>query len=248
VQVQTFNYDGYNIIYPKPYFQYIKEVFVLDVYRAFLLKENDVVMDLGASTGDFCIIASRKVGKSGKVIAVEPDPWNYNLLKSNIERNRCHNVIPINTAIGVQDNSEREIIAALGKRYLCNTRTIPSLLDELQLFEPVNFIKMDIEGMEDSVIAEAIKIMKKANVISLEFHNTKDKIDGMLLPEGFSFKPITMKYVYKKILNSLFLHFPTFYKVCSDTMVSNRYILSKAINGLDMTKGELLAGSYVKDR
>jgi FkbM family methyltransferase len=248
MQLRRFEYDGYDIVYPRFHFQFIKEVFFLDVYRTNLLKENDIVLDLGASTGDFCIIASRKVGNSGRVIAVEPDIENYKLLKSNIERNNCKNILPVNIAVGTDDNTEKEIIAPLDKRCLSRTRTISSILQQLQIYQQINFIKMDIEGTESCVVAESIKIFKEASVISLEFHGTKEKVDEILLRHGFSFIPITMKHIYKKVIKNLFLHPITLYNVYRDTIINNPHILSKAITGLDMTKGQLLAGSYVKGR
>ena len=247
MELLVFNYDGFHIIYPEAYFQFLKETFILDVYRTNLLRENDVVLDLGACTGDFCILASKKVGKNGKVIAIEPDAENYKLLELNIQRNNCHNVIPINVGVGSHEG-QKEITAPCDKTFISKINTLENILNGLNIKHEINFIKMDIEGVEADVVTKSIEIIKRANVISLEFHGTKEKVDNILLNYGFSFKPITMSYLYKKIIKNLFSHPLTTYKVCIDTITKNASMMQKAITGFDMTKDYLLVGSYVKSR
>ena len=49
------------------------------------LKAGSVVVDIGAHVGHFSILAARLVGRTGKVIAVEPDPINADILDLNKE-------------------------------------------------------------------------------------------------------------------------------------------------------------------
>ena len=81
-----FKYDDFRITCPANYYIFLKEVFLLDIYRANLIKQNSIVLDLGADYGDFSIVASKKVGKNGKVIALEPNPDDFELLKENIKK------------------------------------------------------------------------------------------------------------------------------------------------------------------
>src|SRR4030042_7144688 len=53
-----------------------------------MVKEGDVVLDMGANIGYFTILAARLVGKKGKVYSFEPEPRNYSYLKKNIELNK----------------------------------------------------------------------------------------------------------------------------------------------------------------
>jgi FkbM family methyltransferase len=246
MELVNFKYDKYNVVYPRTYFQFIKEVFVLDVYRSDLIRKKDIVLDLGASTGDFCIIASKKVGSNGMVIAIEPDADNYELLKFNIQRNKCQNVLPLNIGVGKEDGQEKEIIAPFDKPSRGKISTLETILEEVGIDKKIDFIKMDIEGAEADVIYASIKTFKEADVISLEFHGTRQRIDELILNHGFIFKPVTMTYVYKRILKNLLLHPLTLYNIYMDTILNNPRIIYKAIAGLDMTKGQLLAGSYIK--
>lgn len=245
MELSIFNYGIFHIFYPKFYFQFLKEVFILDVYRTNLLKTDDIVLDLGASTGDFCIIASKKVGEDGKVIAIEPNIESYQILKSNIQRNNCQNVIPVNLGVG-SECTEKEI-TFWGRTYKCKINTIENILDTLKINDKIDFIKMDIEGFELDVIRKSIEKVKEANVISLEFHQTKEKIDTLLLPHGFDFQPITMSHIYKNIIKNLILHPYSLFKVYVDTISKNPQVFSKAFTGFDMTKDDLLVGSYIKD-
>lgn len=51
------------------------------------LKPGMVVLDIGANIGYFSLLFSKLIGQSGKLLAFEPDPKNYQLLKKNIEIN-----------------------------------------------------------------------------------------------------------------------------------------------------------------
>jgi FkbM family methyltransferase len=248
MELLNFKYDKYNVIYPKTYFQFLKEVFVLDVYRTSLIRKNDIVLDLGAGTGDFCIIASKKAGANGTVIALEPDSDNYQLLKYNIQRNKCQNVIPINIGVGKEDDQEKEIIAPFDKPSRGKISTLETILEKIGMSKRIDFIKMDIEGSEVEVIAKSINIIKQADVVSLEFHGTRRRIDELLLNHGFFFKPITMTYIYKRIVKNLLLHPLTLCNIYMDTVFHNPQIIHKAITGFDMTKDQLLAGSYIKGK
>jgi FkbM family methyltransferase len=247
MQMLEFRYGNYRIIYPENYYQFIKEVFVLDVYRASLLKEHDLVLDLGAGTGDFSILASKKVGQNGKVIAIEPNLADYQILKLNIEKNKCGNVIPLNSGVGAEAGENE--FTFWGKTFKLRINTLETILEELGVKNKINFIKMDIEGFEVDVLSASIEIIKEANVISIELHGAeaKKKVDEVLLPKGFEFNPVTMRYVYKKIVENLFLHPHVLYKAYVNTIKEHPNIMRKAITGFDMTKEHLLTGSYIKN-
>jgi FkbM family methyltransferase len=55
-----------------------------------MIKPDDTVVDLGAGIGDFAIKATRR---AKKVIAVEPNQQDFELLLRNLRANGCHNVV-----------------------------------------------------------------------------------------------------------------------------------------------------------
>ena len=57
-----------------------------------IIKEEDVVLDIGANIGYYALIESQLVGLNGKVYAVEPVQGNFELLKKNVHLNNLENV------------------------------------------------------------------------------------------------------------------------------------------------------------
>lgn len=243
----NFKYGKLDLISPDIYYPHLKEIFIFDIYRTNLLRQNDIALDLGASAGEFSILASKKVGKKGKVIAIEPNIQDHEMLKENIRRNNCQNIIPINFGVG---NEPKECeITYYGRTFRFRVDTIENILSQLNLTQDVNFIKMDIEGFEQEVISNSLETIKKARVISIEIHgkDTKKEIDKLLGPFGFVFKPITMRHIYRNAVKSLLMHPHISSKVYLQTITNNPSILRKAITGLDITKDFLINGSYVKN-
>ncbi len=63
------------------------------------LSNGSVFADVGASIGWFTLLASKKVGGSGKVYAFEPDPRNLGLLRKNLKVNNAGNVVVVPKAV-----------------------------------------------------------------------------------------------------------------------------------------------------
>lgn len=58
-----------------------------------LLRPGDTVLDVGANVGYYTVLAARAVGGAGRVHAIEPDPDNLALLRSNLALNGLGNVV-----------------------------------------------------------------------------------------------------------------------------------------------------------
>ena len=50
--------------------------------------KGDIVIDIGSHIGPYTIIASKRVGLRGKVVTIEADPDNFNILNRNIHLNK----------------------------------------------------------------------------------------------------------------------------------------------------------------
>ncbi|EQD34409.1 methyltransferase FkbM family, partial [mine drainage metagenome] len=88
-----------SIIYNDPHdMAAIIEVALLDVYGIKSLARGDAVLDLGAGVGEFSVFSSKRVGRSGLVISVEPSPQDYEALVRNVKDNGCSNVVTLRGA------------------------------------------------------------------------------------------------------------------------------------------------------
>jgi hypothetical protein len=67
-----------------------------EIIDHFNTKQGDIVVDVGAHMGKYTIIASKRVGANGKVIAIEAHPGNYEMLNRNIKLNGLTNVTTLN--------------------------------------------------------------------------------------------------------------------------------------------------------
>lgn len=143
-----------------------------------LVKPKHVCMDIGANIGFYTILLSKI---SHKVYAFEPEPSNYDLLTDNLVLNKCYNVDASMDAIS-DENKATELFLCdsnhgmhrLYKSRWCG-RSIPvravTIDDSWRGHERLDFVKIDVEGSESSVISGMRKTIEKHHPIMLiEFH------------------------------------------------------------------------------
>lgn len=125
------------------------------------INEGDVCIDLGSNIGFTTLFMCERAGSQGLVYAIEPDPWNYDLLSKNINRNNFSETtelhqIAISDVKGEIDfwQSDKTNLSSVQKtKYSRNSVRVQcdSLNTFLENKRYPNFIKMDIEGHEVKV-------------------------------------------------------------------------------------------------
>jgi FkbM family methyltransferase len=182
---------------PKDHYQYFCRIGMGDflpgheghIVGRFTPKEGDTVIDIGAHIGRYTITSSKQVGKNGKVVAIEADPENFQLLKRNIALNKLTNVMPLNYAVfsertkiklyeqsaSAKYNSIMLNRAAKTKNYVeVNADTLDNIL-KLNGVNRVNWIKIDVEGAEFEVLKGSTKTLSGENMsLLIEIHNIED--------------------------------------------------------------------------
>jgi len=131
---------------PRGYiFEAIAGTLLLNAYR--FDGSPTVVVDIGASVGDFALLASRKSGT--RVYAFEKDSGYYSYLRENMELNRRHSVRVFQTA--------------------ADRQTLGSIIEAGE--EKIDFLKVDCEGCEyDLFLHCPATVLAKVKVIALEIH------------------------------------------------------------------------------
>src|ERR671932_686799 len=170
----------------------IRENEIIELFRP---KQGDIVVDVGAHIGRYTIIASKRAGANGKVIAIEAHPGNYEMLNRNIELNGLTNVTTLNYAVYSKETkiklflpgekSNRTIYNTListratdeEKFVEVNADTLDDLLQNNEISHAdINWIKIDVEGAELEVLKGADSIMSNSKNITLliEVHDIED--------------------------------------------------------------------------
>jgi FkbM family methyltransferase len=121
-----------------------------------VLKPGHVMVDLGANIGYFSLLAMTLVGDNGKVIAIEPNVRNLQLLYASIVENKMKNIFVLPLAashlfqiLRLQTFGSNGFldVAAPGQAGAQYVQTV--ILDEILHGVPhIDTIKMDIEGFE----------------------------------------------------------------------------------------------------
>jgi FkbM family methyltransferase len=141
-----------------------------------ITKDKNLVLDIGAYTGVFSLIAARK-GGSRRCISFEPNPVSYEKLLENVRLNNAMAIIhPVNKGVGEKkqilslvvppERAGSSAVQLLGSvvnrdtgQWLEVTNievdTIDSML--LDLETSVDAIKIDVEGYELNVLKGASK-------------------------------------------------------------------------------------------
>ena len=173
MELDTNSYMGGSIFWSG--FHHLNECLYLNSF----LKNDMVLVDVGANQGEFSLFASSKI-KNGKVLSFEPVSSNINLLKKNIELNNFTQIelfefglLDIETDLPVY-TSEDEILNSgrhegLSTLYPDDYRSVQEEIIQLKVFddlffsnlERLDFIKIDIEGAELPALKGMLKTITK---------------------------------------------------------------------------------------
>jgi len=134
-----------------------------------VIREGDVCVDVGANQGYIALHLARGVGSDGRVVAIEPIEPIFQRLQANIEYNRAHQVICVQSAAGdcVQTvdmwyNPAESILSSVHHRSSAQAirvrvqqEPVDSILERLLTstqLDKLILVKIDVEGYEPMVL------------------------------------------------------------------------------------------------
>jgi FkbM family methyltransferase len=142
------------------------------------LSEGDIFIDVGANIGYYTLLASRQVGNSGRVFAVEAASGTYSELLQNLSLNRVTNVKTFHVAVSdvqgevaVWLNRQGELAGATTLAHVAARRVsmeaterveakpLQQVIDEETICK-ARFIKIDVEGAEWAVVKSLGELLK----------------------------------------------------------------------------------------
>jgi len=176
------------------------------------LRPGDCYYDVGAHAGFFCLVASRFVGPSGKIVAFEPDPENAATLKANIAKNGLTQVTILEAAVWsspghvtferASDASNRTQghVSSANDAGLHRISVPAVRLDDLVFGDghpAPRLIKMDVEGAEWEALQGARRLLTEAQPKLLcEVHDVAQMCQIRAYVEGFGYTAEEWKPVH----------------------------------------------------
>jgi FkbM family methyltransferase len=210
---------------PKPILLWIKAIYYTREAPKFwepdveplkcLIRPGDIVMDLGANTGEYTFILANLTGDRGRVYAVEPVPETFQILSEVVRKLGLRNVELFNCAVSETDGSVRMEIPLhqyggknfymarivskqLSPNSLASFEVSCRSLDSLLLnrfMETVSFVKCDVEGHELAVLKGASQFFERNRpAMMIEVVGTAEVQDApnnefFLIMKGYGYKP-----------------------------------------------------------
>jgi FkbM family methyltransferase len=152
------------------------------------LREGDTVIDIGAHYGVYSILMAAKVGRSGRVVAFEPDPYARQMLARNIALNplvkppvveacACSDSVGEATLFSRGGNAQSSLArsgvefspAHQSESIRVPLVTLDDYLAERGLPEPA-WVKIDAEGAEIRILKGARKVLAGGANVICELH------------------------------------------------------------------------------
>jgi FkbM family methyltransferase len=171
---------------------------------------SPLIIDGGANIG-VSVLEWKTRWPMSRVICFEPDPFTFELLRMNVERNDLPGVECIQAALTDYEGTAmlhgdvgrgadargNSVEAAWGKRAASASVEVPCtrLVPYLRR-EPVAFLKLDIEGAEETVLRDSADDLRAVDAAYIEVHETEAmaesnsliRIQAILRQAGFEFE------------------------------------------------------------
>ncbi len=185
----------------------LNELYGKNYYNWHTDKTNPVIFDVGALIGETVLYFKDKFPKS-KIIAFEPSPRSFALLKRNVSQNNLTRVRLVNAAVAGKSGKMNFYISKSEnnpwgrgdslKENKFNNKARSKIVQvstvklSQYINSPIDLLKLDIEGAETEVIEEIEPKLNLVKNIILEFHssvynpeNNYYKIMNILKNNGF---------------------------------------------------------------
>lgn len=159
-----------------------------------------VFVDGGANIGFYSILAARRAGPDGRIVAFEMMPDTAAMLRQNIAVNGALTIEVVERALS--DQSGRKVCATVepgqnGQASIvkdsCNGRKTIEVetitLDEaLAGYGPIDLIKLDLEGAEFAALKGAQSVLARTRCVVFESNEREERIVELLADSGFVVK------------------------------------------------------------
>jgi FkbM family methyltransferase len=123
-------------------------------------RPGSIMLDVGANIGNHTIYAAKFLG-ARRIICIEPNPEAIMILRINVDLNQLHEQVDMRyLGLGLSDSPGAAVIARTIAMNLGGVELASQAGGSIRLFagaellqgQPIDFIKIDVEGMELAVL------------------------------------------------------------------------------------------------
>jgi FkbM family methyltransferase len=177
-KVKYCTYDNFVFIF--------NEIFIKGAYCFSTEKSNPTIIDCGSNIG-LSVLYFKIMYPDSDILAIEPDEEAFSCLQTNIESNQLKSVKMLKKAIHDKDG-EITLFYDRKKPGTLNMSTVQQRLPKDRkivsavrlshyINQPIDFLKMDVEGAEQNILKELIKENKLRYIkqMAIEYHHHIDK-------------------------------------------------------------------------
>ena len=158
-----------------------KDVFIRRIYHFDAQRTDPLILDCGSNIG-MSILYFKRVYPKSRIIGFEPDPSIFPNLKQNMERAGLRDVTLVQAAVAARagalrfysDGKYGSALAAPGSSEPPAGWTeymVPCVRLRDYLSEPVDFLKLNIEGAEWEVLADSEDRLRQVHELVVEYHH-----------------------------------------------------------------------------
>lgn len=178
--------------------QVYREVFIERTYARFAPAHASLILDVGANIGIAMLWYLRHYPEA-QIVCFEPNPLTYELLDVNVRANDLDSVSTHRLALAAEEGTKRfyfdasapagELTYSVSQTFRSSAGDRPDIESEVlpvaalkpYLTDPVDILKIDIEGSEAAVLSACVKELERVRVLQLEYHQLPENpLAGLL--------------------------------------------------------------------
>ncbi|WP_165836348.1 FkbM family methyltransferase [Taibaiella soli] len=174
----------------------LTEIYVEEVYLQ-KLPAKPVIVDCGANIG-ISVLYLKRLFPDAQITAFEPDATNCALLRENVANFNLKDVTIRQEAIWNKNEmlyfeNKGSQASKISESAASNTSEIRAVRLKEVLQQPVDFLKVDIEGVEYKVIMDVAETIRNVSNLFIEYHGNFNQAHelaemlGLLSDNGFGF-------------------------------------------------------------
>jgi len=201
------------IPYPKRWMAlWAKDFMKTHVRYEDVLNSGDVVIEVGACTGEYTVAAADIVGPSGHIYTFEIDPFAFKCLQQNIKNSKSPSTITAENR-GVSDKDGKLLqlqhlpnsIASSTfhgpdegkKQYTVQTVTLDTYFRNHKDENRVTLLKLTVNGHEPEIMAGARQLLKRLKYVTFQSARFDEAI-ALLKEYGYEVVKETLLYTNMK--------------------------------------------------